>query len=231
MRQPQRHTPQVPEIRLQGPRRGVDSGTLRPTRSPVGHLSGGELRMEGFSAEPPGLAQHPWQRQQGEKGMLFTRFLLVKPATAKPPSFPSTRLFDRRISRLPDRDVGQLQAPHARCTCRAPKDPSTHIPRCSWQLHRNSVRQSSFRWELGREHVGRCQRNIFQADQLQTNQGLDSILTTRLHLRISLADAGHLSCGSAPCSGSFRTCICICLGVNLTRPRGLMTCSRSSFGC
>lgn len=136
-------TPQVPEIRLQGPRRGVDSGTLRPTRSPVGHLSGGELRMEGFSAEPPGLAQHPWQRQQGEKGMLSTRFLLVKPATAKPPSFPSTRLFDRRISKLPDRDVGQLQAPHARCTCRAPKDPSTHIPRCSWQLHRNSVRQSS----------------------------------------------------------------------------------------
>lgn len=141
MRQPQRHRRfQKSDFRGQDAewtvghfgQQGVPSGT-----------SQAGLRMEGFSAEPPGLAQHPWQRQQGEKGMLSTRFLLVKPATAKPPSFPSTRLFDRRTSKLPDRGVGQLQAPHARCTCRAPKDPSTHIPRCSWQLHRNSVRQSS----------------------------------------------------------------------------------------
>lgn len=125
MRQPQRHGRfQKSDFRSQDVEWTV--GRRRPTRSPVGAPLWRRGAEDG-RVQRCGLAQHPWQRQQGERGCSPPRFPFVKPATAKPPSFPSTVLFDGRISKLPDRDVGQLQAPLARCTCRASKDTSSHI--------------------------------------------------------------------------------------------------------
>lgn len=207
-------TRHVPETRLQGPRRGGDSGT--PSANKESGTSLAELRMEGFSAAG-------WRNILGSVSR-------AKRGCSAPGSRRSSnqRRRNHHLFHPPVFSTGEYQScPTVTSGSFRPLVSDAHVgrqktlPRTSLGI-RGSCSIATlyhtplFRWELGRQDVDRSQGDIFQAEKLQTNQGPDSILTTGLHVRISLAHAGHISCGSAPCSGSFSTCICICLGVNLT---------------